>query len=156
MTRMTDWAFIDFPDNQDCLDLIQNRILAMLKDERRLPKGIDRNWANRLFKMHLGSEKKQAMVEGEEEPRFIASAIQKSNTQVSKPSPHTCQSICSEVSYRSYRRGLPSCLFIHCGKVNQIEEGVYMIKLGLHQYKALFLFNLLVSSNHFLNIETMI
>ena len=76
-----EWAFIDFPDNQDCLDLIQSRphgILAMLDDECRLPKGSDRNWANRLYKMHLDGKKNQATVEGEEEPRFIASAIQKS------------------------------------------------------------------------------
>ena len=45
------WDFIEFPDNQDCLDTIQskpNGILVMLDDECRLPKGSDRNWANRL------------------------------------------------------------------------------------------------------------
>ena len=74
-----EWAFIDFPDNQDCLDLIQGRpdgILAMLDDECRLPKGSDRNWANRLYKMHLDDNKDK--VNEEEEPRFLATAIQKS------------------------------------------------------------------------------
>lgn len=47
-----EWAFISFPDNQDCLDTIQQKktgVLAMLDDECRLPKGSDRNFAKRLF-----------------------------------------------------------------------------------------------------------
>lgn len=35
-----EWSFIEFPDNQDCLDLIENKvngILAMIDDECRLP-----------------------------------------------------------------------------------------------------------------------
>ena len=50
------WDFIEFPDNQDCLDTIQskpNGILVMLDDECRLPKGSDRNWANRLYKQYI-------------------------------------------------------------------------------------------------------
>ena len=45
------WEFISFPDNQDCLDTIQQKktgVLAMLDDECRLPKGSDRNWAKRM------------------------------------------------------------------------------------------------------------
>jgi len=73
-----EWQFIDFPDNQDCLDLIQSRpngLLAMLDDECRLPKGSDRNWANRLYKEHLSTDKKVAE---DENGRFFATAIQKS------------------------------------------------------------------------------
>lgn len=76
-----EWAFIDFPDNQDCLDLIQGRpdgILAMLDDECRLPKGSDKNWANRLYKMHLDDDKNKGGDEEEEQPRFLATAIQQS------------------------------------------------------------------------------
>jgi myosin-5 len=52
-----EWSFIHFPDNQDCLDLIEGRpngILAMLDDECRLPKGSDDKLAGRLQK-ELGS-----------------------------------------------------------------------------------------------------
>eukprot|EP00522_Entomoneis_paludosa_P005598 CAMPEP_0172451804 /NCGR_PEP_ID=MMETSP1065-20121228/9679_1 /TAXON_ID=265537 /ORGANISM="Amphiprora paludosa, Strain CCMP125" /LENGTH=1627 /DNA_ID=CAMNT_0013203775 /DNA_START=258 /DNA_END=5141 /DNA_ORIENTATION=+ len=51
-----DWAFISFPDNQDCLDTIQAPkigILATLDDECRLPKGSDKNFAKRLFDYYL-------------------------------------------------------------------------------------------------------
>ena len=46
------WAFISFPDNQDCLDTIQQKktgVLAMLDDECRLPRGSDRNFCKRLL-----------------------------------------------------------------------------------------------------------
>jgi myosin V len=51
-----EWAFIEFPDNQDCLDTIQMPklgILAILDDECRLPKGSDRNFANRMYEQFL-------------------------------------------------------------------------------------------------------
>jgi len=52
-----DWAFISFPDNQDCLDTIQARpkgILAMLDDECKLgQRGSDKNWAKRLNETYL-------------------------------------------------------------------------------------------------------
>ena len=50
------WAFISFPDNQDCLDTIQQKktgILTMLDDECRLPKGSDRNFCKRLLDQWL-------------------------------------------------------------------------------------------------------
>lgn len=50
------WAFISFPDNQDCLDTIQQKktgILAMLDDECRLPRGSDRNFCKRLLDQWL-------------------------------------------------------------------------------------------------------
>ena len=51
-----EWAFIEFPDNQDCLDTIQASkvgILAILDDECRLPKGSDRNFAKRMYEYYL-------------------------------------------------------------------------------------------------------
>ncbi len=51
-----DWDFVEFPDNQDCLDLIESRpsgILSMLDDECRMGiRGTDANFANRLYKKH--------------------------------------------------------------------------------------------------------
>lgn len=48
------WSFIEFPDNQDCLDLIEGRrppgLLAMLDDECTNPSGTDRNFAQRIYK----------------------------------------------------------------------------------------------------------
>jgi len=72
-----DWAFISFPDNQDCLDTIQSRpsgLLAMLDDECKLgTRGSDKNWATRLYKHYL-PEKKQAISDN---GRFRATAMQK-------------------------------------------------------------------------------
>ena len=67
-----EWAFISFPDNQDCLDLIQSRpngLLTMLDDECRVPRGSDRNWASRMYKHY-----------GESNERFSASALQKTRS----------------------------------------------------------------------------
>lgn len=72
-----EWAFISFPDNQDCLDTIQQQrvgILAMLDDECRLPGGNDRNWANRMYDSFLPETHQ---VESEN-TRFSATPVQKS------------------------------------------------------------------------------
>lgn len=48
-----EWSFISFPDNQDCLDLIEHRqkgLLAYLDDECRLPGATDEKLASRLYK----------------------------------------------------------------------------------------------------------
>jgi myosin V len=47
------WSFIEFPDNQDCLDLIEHKqtgIIAMLDDECRLPKATDEKFHARIVK----------------------------------------------------------------------------------------------------------
>ena len=47
-----EWSFIEFPDNQDCLDLIehrQNGIFALLNDECKLPKANDQKLASRMY-----------------------------------------------------------------------------------------------------------
>jgi len=70
------WAFISFPDNQDCLDTIQSRpkgILTMLDDECKLgQRGSDRNWAKRLNETYL-PEKNQ---EVSENTRYSATKMQ--------------------------------------------------------------------------------
>jgi myosin-5 len=70
-----EWAFIAFPDNQSCLDTIQQKkigILSMLDDECRLPKGSDNNWAKRMYEQHL-PEKDQVVSAN---TRFHATKIQ--------------------------------------------------------------------------------
>uniref|UniRef100_A0A7S3K5V9 Myosin motor domain-containing protein n=1 Tax=Aureoumbra lagunensis TaxID=44058 RepID=A0A7S3K5V9_9STRA len=53
------WSFIEFPDNQDCLDVIEGGrkqmppdggLLTMLDDECKLPRGSDANYAARVAK----------------------------------------------------------------------------------------------------------
>jgi myosin-5 len=63
-----EWHFISFPDNKDCLELIEHRvsgIIAMLDDECRLPKASDEKFAARSYKEYATN------------PRFSASAPQK-------------------------------------------------------------------------------
>mmetsp|Transcript_2679 Transcript_2679/g.7443 ORF Transcript_2679/g.7443 Transcript_2679/m.7443 type:complete len:1616 (+) Transcript_2679:509-5356(+) len=72
------WAFIEFPDNQDCLDTIQAPkigVLAMLDDECRLPKGSDRNFAKRMFDQYVPGK-----LTASENTRFHASNIQKAKS----------------------------------------------------------------------------
>ena len=60
-----EWSFVEFPDNQDCLDLIEHRvsgIIAILDDECKLPKASDEKFAHRMYKVL------------QEHPRFSASA----------------------------------------------------------------------------------
>ena len=50
-----EWSFVEFPDNQDCLDLIEHRltgVLAVLDDECRLPGASDEKFHSRLVKTH--------------------------------------------------------------------------------------------------------
>jgi myosin-5 len=71
------WAFIEFPDNQDCLDTIQMKktgVLAMLDDECRLPGGNDRNYAKRMYDHYLPN-KNQTISDN---TRFHAEPVQKS------------------------------------------------------------------------------
>jgi myosin-5 len=77
-SEQIEWAFISFPDNQDCLDTIQQKktgVLAMLDDECRLPKGSDRNFAKRLFDEWL-PEKNQLVSTN---TRLHASKVQQAN-----------------------------------------------------------------------------
>ncbi|KAL7552091.1 hypothetical protein ACHAWF_015304 [Thalassiosira exigua] len=57
------WAFIEFPDNQDCLDTIQAKpkgILALLDDECKLgQRGSDKNWAQKLNQTYLPNKNQE-------------------------------------------------------------------------------------------------
>uniref|UniRef100_A0A0K8SQI6 Unconventional myosin-Va n=2 Tax=Lygus hesperus TaxID=30085 RepID=A0A0K8SQI6_LYGHE len=46
-----EWKFIDFYDNQPCIDLIETKlgILDLLDEECRMPKGSDSSWAEKLY-----------------------------------------------------------------------------------------------------------
>ena len=45
------WNFIDYCDNQPCIDLIEDRqgVLALLDEECKVPKGADTTWALKLY-----------------------------------------------------------------------------------------------------------
>jgi len=48
------WSFIDFPDNQKCLDLIEAKpigILSLLDEQCLFPKGNDKSLAGKLYEM---------------------------------------------------------------------------------------------------------
>lgn len=46
-----EWSFIDFADNQPCINLIENKlgILALLDEESRLPAGNDASWIEKMY-----------------------------------------------------------------------------------------------------------
>ncbi|XP_033624983.1 unconventional myosin-Va-like isoform X2 [Asterias rubens] len=53
-----EWSFIDFYDNQPCIDLIENKlgILDLLDEECMMPKGSDDNWCQKLYKSHSNAK----------------------------------------------------------------------------------------------------
>jgi len=48
------WSFIQFQDNQPCIDLIENKlgILDLLDEECKMPRGSDENWHRKLVTQH--------------------------------------------------------------------------------------------------------
>lgn len=67
-----DWTFIDFSDNQPCIDLIEAKlgILSLLDEESRLPMGSDEQFATKLH--HNFAADKQKFYK---KPRFGKSAF---------------------------------------------------------------------------------
>ena len=67
-----DWKFIDFSDNQPCIDLIEGKmgVLALLDEESRLPMGSDESFVNKLHHNYSG-DKHQFY----KKPRFGKSAF---------------------------------------------------------------------------------
>ncbi|XP_021234446.1 unconventional myosin-Vb-like isoform X2 [Numida meleagris] len=51
------WVFIDFCDNQPCIELIEGRlgVLDLLNEECKMPQGSDGSWAQKLYQTHVGS-----------------------------------------------------------------------------------------------------
>ncbi|KAH8664322.1 P-loop containing nucleoside triphosphate hydrolase protein [Xylariales sp. PMI_506] len=66
-----DWTFIDFSDNQPCIDLIENKmgILSLLDEESRLPMGSDEQF---VTKLHTNFADKNKFFK---KPRFGKSAF---------------------------------------------------------------------------------
>jgi myosin-5 len=67
-----DWKFIDFSDNQPCIDLIEGKlgVLSLLDEESRLPMGSDEQFVTKLHH-NFGSEKHKFY----KKPRFGKSAF---------------------------------------------------------------------------------
>ncbi|KAJ3235651.1 Myosin type-2 heavy chain 1 [Chytriomyces hyalinus] len=67
------WSFIDFNDNQPCIDLIEGKlgILDLLDEESRLPSGSDGSLINKLYQRFDGSVKNKFFVK----PRFGQTAF---------------------------------------------------------------------------------
>ncbi|KAK4460243.1 putative myosin-2 [Cladorrhinum samala] len=55
-----DWTFIDFADNQPCIDLIEGKlgILSLLDEESRLPMGSDEQFVNKLHHNYAADKHK--------------------------------------------------------------------------------------------------
>lgn len=67
-----DWTFIDFSDNQPCIDLIEGKmgILSLLDEESRLPMGSDEQFVTKLHH-HFAASKNKFY----KKPRFGISAF---------------------------------------------------------------------------------
>lgn len=51
ISEKIEWSFIEFSDNQPCIDLIEQKvgILSLLDEESRLPAGNDESWITKLY-----------------------------------------------------------------------------------------------------------
>ncbi|OAG43428.1 hypothetical protein AYO21_02365 [Fonsecaea monophora] len=72
MREEIDWTFIDFSDNQPCIDLIEGKlgILSLLDEESRLPMGSDEQFVHKLHH-HFAADKQKFY----KKPRFGKSAF---------------------------------------------------------------------------------
>ncbi|KAF2637856.1 myosin-2 [Massarina eburnea CBS 473.64] len=72
LREQIDWTFIDFADNQPCIDLIEGKlgVLALLDEESRLPMGSDEQFVTKLH--HNFSQEKSKFYK---KPRFGKSAF---------------------------------------------------------------------------------
>ncbi|KAJ2900188.1 hypothetical protein MKZ38_002547 [Zalerion maritima] len=72
LREQIDWTFIDFSDNQPCIDLIEGKlgILSLLDEESRLPMGSDDQFVTKLHH-HYGANKHDFY----KKPRFGKSAF---------------------------------------------------------------------------------
>ncbi|VEU19388.1 DEKNAAC100709 [Brettanomyces naardenensis] len=50
-----EWSFIDFSDNQPCIDVIEGKlgVLDLLDEEARLPSGSDQQWIDKMYQSLL-------------------------------------------------------------------------------------------------------
>jgi myosin-5 len=72
LKEQIDWTFIDFSDNQPCIDLIEGKmgILSLLDEESRLPMGSDEQFVTKLHHNFLADKNKFY-----KKPRFGKSAF---------------------------------------------------------------------------------
>ncbi|KZF22642.1 putative myosin MYO2 [Xylona heveae TC161] len=72
LREQIDWTFIDFSDNQPCIDLIEGKlgVLSLLDEESRLPMGSDEQFVTKLHH-HYAGEKQRFY----KKPRFGKSAF---------------------------------------------------------------------------------
>lgn len=72
MREQIDWTFIDFSDNQPCIDLIEGKlgVLSLLDEESRLPMGSDEQFVTKLHH-HFAADKQKFY----KKPRFGKSAF---------------------------------------------------------------------------------
>jgi len=72
LREQIDWKFIDFSDNQPCIDLIEGKlgVLSLLDEESRLPMGSDDSFVNKLHHNFSGEKHKFY-----KKPRFGKSAF---------------------------------------------------------------------------------
>lgn len=73
MREQINWTFIDFTDNQACIDIIEGKmgVLALLDEESRLPAGADASFANKLHQQLGKPEYKDVF----KKPRFNQNAF---------------------------------------------------------------------------------
>lgn len=72
LREQIDWTFIDFSDNQPCIDLIEGKlgVLSLLDEESRLPMGSDEQFVMKLHQNYGGDKHKFF-----KKPRFGKSAF---------------------------------------------------------------------------------
>lgn len=72
LREQIDWTFIDFSDNQPCIDLIEGKlgVLSLLDEESRLPMGSDEQFVTKLHHNFAGDKQKFY-----KKPRFGRSAF---------------------------------------------------------------------------------
>ena len=73
MREEINWTFIDFADNQACIDVIEGKmgILTLLDEESRLPAGADASFASKLHQQLTKPEHKDIF----KKPRFNQNAF---------------------------------------------------------------------------------
>ncbi|KAJ9119953.1 hypothetical protein QFC24_005436 [Naganishia onofrii] len=73
MREEINWTFIDFADNQMCIDVIEGKmgILSLLDEESRLPAGADNSFAAKIHSTIVKPEQKQVF----KKPRFNQNAF---------------------------------------------------------------------------------
>ncbi|KAI8866136.1 hypothetical protein GQ42DRAFT_151142 [Ramicandelaber brevisporus] len=71
--QISNWTFIEFNDNQPCIDMIEGRlgILALLDEESRFPSGTDVSFVGKLYKQHAVKEREAVF----RKPRFSNTAF---------------------------------------------------------------------------------